>query len=269
MTADFGTPEGIALQRRFMRHVVGLYCEFQEEDGELRQLVYTAFVFSVDGYWLLITAGHCITDIAGIRARRGELQRCKLIDSMGEGATHFHPVPFDYDAASPMNIGRFENIDYGVLFPPDNTRRLLMANNVEPFDENSWDAAPQLLADYFLLGFPVTLNQLQGNRVNFRASMFRIARYAERPDEFPLEDPAIFFYGRVVENPLDNVKGCSGGPIVGLSPPNAQGTSTYHLLALQSTAIGRDIKGMLMAPLGQLVREVLAGIHSKAEGSPK
>lgn len=63
------------------------------------------------------------------------------------------------------------------------------------FDEHAWDAEPAIVLDYFLLGFPEDLNQLRGNLVNFRASMFRVARYAERPDDFPEEDPAIYFYG--------------------------------------------------------------------------
>ena len=188
-----------------------------------------------------------------------------LIDGMGEGAAHFHPLPFAYDAAHPTNIGRFERIDYGVLIPPANTCRLLTANNVEPFDENAWAAEPEPVLDYFLLGFPERLNQPQGERVNFRASMFRVARYAERPEDFPAEAPEIFFYGHVIENPLGSVRGCSGGPIVALSHPNAEGTTTYHLVALQSTAIGRDIKGMLMAPLGQLVRECRAGVEDDEE----
>ena len=196
-----------------MRHVVGIYCEFRENEVR-RQVVYTGFIFSVEEQWMLITAGHCITDIEQIRAKGGELRRCMLIDSLGEGAEHLHPVPFAYDAAYPINIGRFERIDYGVMVLPENTCRLLEANNISAFDEHAWDAEPAIVLDYFLLGFPEDLNQLRGNLVNFRASMFRVARYAERPDDFPEEDPAIYFYGRVIENPVGNVRGCSGGPIV-------------------------------------------------------
>jgi hypothetical protein len=67
MGADMGTPEGLALQRRFMRHVVGIYCEFRENEVR-RQVLYTGFIFSVEEQWMLITAGHCITDIEQIRA---------------------------------------------------------------------------------------------------------------------------------------------------------------------------------------------------------
>jgi len=134
---------------------------------------------------------------------------------------------------------------------------LLAANNILPFDEDSWDAEPGEIKDYFLLGFPAQLNVLKGNRFPLRASMFRVSRYAERPEDFPEDDPSIYFYGHAIEHPLDNLRGCSGGPIVSLSPADGEGTARYHLVAMQVTTMGRDIKGMLMPPLGQLVRDLL------------
>lgn len=74
MNADVGSPHGLALQRRFMQHVVGIYCDFLV-DRERPQVVYTGFLFSVEGRWMLITAGHCITYIEQIRATGGELRR--------------------------------------------------------------------------------------------------------------------------------------------------------------------------------------------------
>jgi hypothetical protein len=257
MAPDIGTPESVRLTRRLMRHVVAIYFDFNLNEEHL-QFVQTAFVFAVDGRWMLMTAGHCVTDIADIRRSGAKLHRSKLVDFMGEGATYQHPIPFDYDGASPMHIGVRENIDYGVLVPHVNTCQLLSANNVEPFDERMWDTEPSSVQNYFLLGFPAELNQLKGNQVNINASMFRLTRYAERPEDFPSEDPPIYFYGRVIEQPLGSLKGCSGGPIVALSPPNAEGQSTYHLVAMQVTTMGLDIKGMLMPPLGGLVRGLLA-----------
>jgi hypothetical protein len=239
-----------------MRHVVGIYYDFVVL-GKRRQFVHTGFVFSVEDRWLLMTAGHCVTEIEDIRKQGGKLEKCKLIDYMGEDAPHQHPVPFPYEDALPMHIGARDNIDYGVLFPPQNTCHLLSANNVVPFDEDAWDAEPSEVQDYFLLGFPAELNALHGNLVNVHASMFRLTRYAERPEDFPAAPEELYFYGRVVEQPLNNLKGCSGGPIIALSLPDAGGTATYHLVALQSTSMGDDIKGMLMPPLGRLIRDLL------------
>jgi hypothetical protein len=206
-----------------------------------------------------MTAGHCVTHINAIRANGGVLTACLLVDSMGEGASYYQPIPFAYDDAHPMSIGITEEIDYGVLLPSENTCQLLSANGIVPLDEQAWDAEPSEVKDYFLLGFPEQLNAYQGNLVTVRASMFRLERHAERPEDFPEADPAIYFYGRVIENPLNNVRGCSGGPIVALTRPDREGTALYNLVALRSTAIGRDIKGMLMPPLGELVRDFLRG----------
>lgn len=176
---------------------------------------------------------------------------------MGENAVWAHPVPFAYDAAHPMNLGVKEDIDYGVLFPPLNTCRLLQANNVEPFDESSWDAQPAQVQDYFMLGFPAELNVYQGNLVNVKASMFRLTRYAERPEDFPATEEQLYFYGHIIEHPLNSLKGVSGGPIVTLTPPDEHGISHYYLVAMQSTRMGSDIKGMLMPPLGAFIRDLI------------
>jgi hypothetical protein len=258
VNAEVGTPESIALTRRLMRHVVGIYFDFRLKQ-ERFQFVHTAFLFSVEGRRLLMTAGHCVTQIDRIRANGGVLTTCLLIDSMGEGAAYYQPIPFAYDDAHPMPMGITEDIDYGVLLPTENSCQLLSANGIVPLDEQAWDTEPSEVRNYFLLGFPEQLNAYRGNLVTVRASMFRLERYAERPEDFPEADPAIYFYGRIIENPLNNVRGCSGGPILALTPPNSEGTALYHLVALQSTAIGRDIKGMLMPPLGELLRDLLSG----------
>jgi hypothetical protein len=210
VNAEVGTPEGIALTRRLLRHVVGIYFDFRLSQ-ERFQFVHTAFLFSVEGRWLLMTAGHCVTQIDRIRAKGGVLTTCLLIDSMGEGAAYYQPIPFAYDDAHPMPIGVTENIDYGVLLPRENTCQLLSANGIVPLDEQAWDAEPSEVKDYYLLGFPEQLNAYQGN------------------------------------------------PIVALTPPNSEGTALYNLVASQRPAIGRDIKGMLMPPLGELLRDLLKG----------
>jgi hypothetical protein len=254
---NVGTPQSAALTVRLMRHVVAIYFDFMLANHQRRQFAHTAFAFSVEDRWLLMTAGHCVTAIEQARAQGGELKKCLLFDCMGENAVWAHPVPFAYDSAYPMNIGVKEDVDYGVLFPPLNTCRLLQANKVVPFDESSWDAEPVQVQDYFLLGFPAELNVYNGNLVNVKASMFRLTRYAERPEEFPETDEQLYFYGRVIEHPLDSLKGVSGGPIVALTPADELGSARYYLVAMQSTRMGSDIKGMLMPPLGAFIRDLV------------
>ena len=262
--AESGTPAGVSLCLRLMRHVVAIYFDFTLNQ-QRHQFVHTAFLLSVDGHWLMMTAGHCVTRISELRAAGGVLTKCLLLDCMGEGATHKDPQPFPYDDTFPMHIGVTKEIDYGVLIPGQNTCNLLIANNIEPFDEAAWDEEPAEVESYFLLGFPEELNALQGDVVNVRASMFRLTRYAERPEDWPEREGSIYFYGRVVEHPLNSLRGCSGGPIIALSP-NKQGKARYHLVAMQVATMGRDIEGMLMQPLGQLIRDLIARKGFKPHG---
>lgn len=191
-----GGPRETALALRLLCHVVTIYYDFHLQ-GKRHQFVHTAFLFSVKSRWLMVTAGHCVTEIEQIRGLGGELKECLLFDSMGEGATfHEPPLPLPYDAALPMHIGARDEFDYGVIFPSGNTCRLLAANRIRPFDEEAWDAELGEVEDYFIVGFPAELNQLQGNRVNLNASMLRLSRYQERPEDFPETDTDVFFYGR-------------------------------------------------------------------------
>ncbi len=216
----------------------------------------TGSVFSVKDRWLIMTAGHNVTDIETARRQGAQIVRCLLVDSMGEGARFQNQIPLAYDDMTPLNIGTHESVDYGFVIPHLNTCRLLQANKIVPLSESAWgDKLPEV-SDHFLLGFPSPANVYAGNRIDVRASMFRVSKYAERPEDFPDPVAPLFFYGRVIENPLRTVAGCSGGPIFAVSAVDADGDITYTFEALQSTEIGQDIKGMLMRPLGELIRDI-------------
>jgi len=265
---EIGTPEGIALTRQLMRHVVGIYFDLQRGDDRL-QFIYTATIFSVEDRWLIMTAGHNITEIAEARRRGWEIGRCLLVDSLGEGAQFGNQIPLPYDDVHPLHLGTDPSIDYGWVVPTVNTCRLLAANRITPFTEVAWANDPPVGCEYYLLGFPGKTNVYRGNWITVNASMFRLRRYAERPDDFPETNVQLFFYGRVIENPLGSVAGCSGGPIVSVVGPDAEGNVTYNLVALQSTQMGQDIKGMLMRPLGQPFGDVITGRQALLATTPQ
>ena len=129
------------LVKYFMRHLVPIAVDFRK-DGERKQALFTAFMFSVGDRWILMTAGHSITAVERLRAAGWRLHESTLIDELGAGARYKHAVPFDYDEAEPLMLGRDPTWDYGVLFPHDNTRALLEANGVQPFTERSWESEP-------------------------------------------------------------------------------------------------------------------------------
>jgi hypothetical protein len=251
------------LVKYFMRHVVPIYFDLRK-GSERHQLIYTAFVFSVCDCWLLMTAGHGITKMKDYRAHGYELVNCSLLDSLGAGATHRHPLPFDYDGAEPLMLGLDPSWDYGVLSPADNTRRLLEANGVVALTEKSWDAGLHEIETYRVLGIPEELTEpTSPNNMTVTMTFPRLERVNERPEGF-VETSAQMFYGRLPSDPRFKLKGMSGGPIFAFA--HVDGNVRYWLHAMQVSWLKgtRYISGMLMRPLGEYLREVAEGKHGEA-----
>jgi hypothetical protein len=247
--------------RYYMRHVVPIYFHVRKGSDE-RQFVHTAFAFSVAGCWVLMTAGHCITEIERARAAGYELVKCRILDTLGVNAKYTEPVPFDYDAADPVRICHDEAWDYGAMFPTDNTCMLLRANGVTPFDEQWWIGEPDDVDAYFVIGAPAETTTASAGGVKLTAAMARVAPLTKRPDGF-CETNAPMFYGELLDNPLSSLKGMSGGPILSFKHNCGDGTGRYWLHAMQVSQISgsKSISGIRMAPLGDFMKKVAEGKH--------
>lgn len=256
---DRGPAEGSDL----MRHVVAIFFDLQR-GKERRQVVYSAFAFSVRGRWLLMTAGHCVSEMQKLREYGYKLLQCQLLDGLSPRAVHKQAVPFPYDSASPMNIGCTEAHDYGVLILPHNTCALLEANGVVPFDERWWEEEPADVAAFFLLGIPNALTKASTTQVELAATKARLEKLSERPEGF-VETDAPMFYGRLLDNPFPSLRGFSGSPIISVSPPHRSEQARYWLHAMQVSALGDQVSGMLMPPLGRLLAEMADGKHRCAQ----
>jgi hypothetical protein len=172
------------------------------------------------------------------------------------------PVPFDYDAASPMSICHDEAWDYGVMFPSDNTCMLLRANGVTAFDEQWWIGEPDDVDAYYLCGAPAEITTASAGGVKLGAAIARVAPLTKRPDGF-CETNAPMFYGELLDNPLSSLRGMSGGPILSFKDKCDDGTARYWLHAMQVSQIrgSKYISGIRMAPLGDFMRKVAEGSH--------
>jgi len=265
-TKQSGEAEREREARHYMRHVVPIYFDLRRGQ-ERHQLVHTAFPFSVGGCWLLMTAGHCIREVEQARAAGYELVKCKLLDCLGVNATHREPVPFDYDAANPTSICHDEAWDYGAMFLSGNTCLLLKANGVTPFDEQWWIGEPDDVDAYFLFGAPAEITTASASGVKLGAAMARVAPLTERPDGF-CDTNAPMFYGELIENPLRNLKGMSGGPILSFKHKCEDGQGHYWLHAMQVSQIrgSKYISGIKMAPLGDFMKEIAAGKYPNLTG---
>jgi hypothetical protein len=198
----------------FHRHVVPIYFDLRN-GAEGKQFILTAFVLSIEDQWLLLTAGHVITDVKKIRAAGWEIEQCKLIDCMGTGAKDKNLVPFDYDGSSPTALCEDPCYDYGVMFIRDNTRALLEANGVVALTERSWEEVPDPseIEEYKVLGIPEQLAEPTTERAFFHSTLHRVEPLSERPEGFAATD-APMFYGRIkLGEVMTEVGGMSGGPI--------------------------------------------------------
>jgi hypothetical protein len=238
----------------FNRHLVPVY--FEVVLGDVRRpRVWTAFVFSVKNRWLLITAGHCITEVQREREAGCKIVSCKLLDGLNSQAPHELPIPFDYDDFRPTMLGAHHTFDYGVLIPTSNAIALLKTNHIVPFAEASWDHEITDFDVYKFLGVPSALSRFLGaGNWNITTLFQRVRRLKRRPTGFEKTD-APMFYGRMMGDPRVKLQGMSGGPILGFV--NDSGRHRYWLVGMQVSALrGRYISGMLMRPLGRLIYEI-------------
>lgn len=235
----------------FTRHFVPIYLDFRRGD-EVLDLVLSAFAFSVLGRWLLMTAGHCITDVETLRNAGWQINRARLMDGLNARAEYLLSVPFDYDSFHPTMLGADRTFDYGIFIPTLTAIQAMKANHVVPLEEAAWDYKERDFGLYKLLGAP---NQRVGKGYSDRmgvTTMFqRVDRLKRRPEGFP-ETNAPMFYGKLRGDPRVKLHGMSGGPIFGFV--SESGRQQYWLVAMQvSTMRTKYISGMLMKPLGEFI----------------
>ena len=247
--------------KQFLKHFVPIHLRLEKDRQEVHQF-YSAMLFSVDGRWMLFTAGHCIRCVAEARAHGYKLTQGRLLAGLGTDALSPGPIPFDWDAAEPHTLSEDATWDYGVLFPPFNTCQLLEANRVVPFSEPFWaaPAQPDEIIEYQLVGLPEQ-GTIQTGPEDFRFNlmMMRVIPEPQRPEGFA-ETDAPMFYGRVATNPFSTLRGFSGSPILAFTKPDENGLTRYYLHAMQvSQWKGTDyISAMLITPLGHRYQWELA-----------
>lgn len=179
----------------FHRHVVPIYFHFQK-GTEHKCFLTTTFVMSVYDQWFLVTAGHCIEHIENLEAQGYELKKCRLVDSMGTGATHFEPIPFDWDQSIPTKMCYDDTYDFGLIFPSDNCVAMLQTNYVVPMTEQVWEKQPDSPDFFFLLGVPDELSNSNQDIASITSTLHVVDELPERPAYFQPTDAPTFF-GRI------------------------------------------------------------------------
>jgi hypothetical protein len=244
----------------FSKHFVPIQI-WVSKDADRQHAIYSAFVLSISNQWFLMTAGHCIKNIEQALAKGYVIDRCNLIDSLGNEATDSHCLPFDWLAASPTSMCYDESYDYGLVWIDDLYRRALEANGVQPIDEEAWEKQPKDPDFYLVVGVPGDFSSVSGDRTEVMTSLHPVEAIQEIPEGFTRTE-APTFYGRIIlDDVVTDIRGISGGPLFALkkSPAGLK----YWLLALQSRWLpeSRLIAAPLVRPMATFIKEFMDGKH--------
>jgi hypothetical protein len=151
------------------------------------------------------------------------------------------PPPFVYQAGHPKSWivhedrnGVMLGADFGVMFLRNHDADVLLANNLEPVDEQNWVKMPETFDHYYMLGLPGELVRQNGRGLwTAVPKLIRIEKLAETPACYR-EHTDVMFYGVVdPDSQVKSIKGMSGGPILGLKR-NGNGSGHYWFIAVQS-----------------------------------
>ena len=241
----------------FHRHLVPIYFSCKSENDS-HSFIVTAFVLSVGNQWFLVTAGHCIKDIEKLISDLGyQITQCRLIDSMGLGARHREPIPFDYWGGCPACLSEERQFDYGVIQLSTYYKRLLEVNGVVPLSEEVWKKQPTVVAFYMLLGVPFQLTKVDADSICITTTLHSVERLNDKPSNFPQTDVPLF-YGRIkLDESISDISGMSGGPIFAFHQ-NDKKELLYWLVALQSRWLPQS-RILIASPtnlLGRFLEEV-------------
>lgn len=242
----------------FQRHVVPILFCFSKGDRAHFSVI-TSLLLSVRDELFLVTAGHCIDDVQRNLDGGANLERVLLIDSMGDGAMHNHPVPFYWGEDVAGRLFPDPDHDFGLVILDDITGRALLANGLVPLTEQVWELQPDKPEHFFMVGVPAELATPASPVTRLAAVLLKVVEAPERPAELR-QTNAVRWYGHVTLPPegLADIAGMSGGPIFSYKR-GLDGQGKYWLHAIQSAwhKPTRAIAACPTRPLGQLIVEIL------------
>ena len=127
----------------FHRHLVPL-CAIFTVENKAAVYVATAFILSAENEWFLVTAGHVALDIKSyLQNPKYSLNKALLYDYGGLSAVHREPIPFELIPDNLLVFGDEITLDYGVIHLRPHYKDLLIANGIEPLNEEVWYHQPQ------------------------------------------------------------------------------------------------------------------------------
>lgn len=247
----------------FFCHIVPIKITM-EKAGERTSWYVSAFVMSVQDYWFLVTAGHCLQKIDNALDEGYRLVTCEFIDFLGSEAKNERPIPFVYQRDAVHYFYEEGSYDYGLIPLSQYYVCLLERNNICPLNEEVWKKQPSSPVGYVLIGIPDNWVEF-GEQGDFVNPILLLVEKVEEKLEIFKDDIFPFFYGKV-EYPdnLQSLRGMSGGPIFAFQQgPN--GEWRYWVIALQSSEyrLSQYIKACPLGMLGQYLEEIIENMNTK------
>lgn len=255
------TPADGRLVEYFHRHVIPIYFDLKKDNNH-HCFIITSFVMSVYNQWFLVTAGHCIEDIEKLLNAGYQISKCRLIDSMGTGALHRDPIPFDYEDSGATKMCYDPKYDYGLIFLSDHYVDLLRSNKVVPMTEEVWEKQPSKPDFFALIGIPEELSDSSVDIAHVASTFHIVEEYPRRPAFFENTEAPTFFGKISLPESMTTIAGMSGGPILSFKRSES-GHHKYWLHAVQSRWIKSEkaVAACLMRPLGIFLKEFMEGKH--------
>jgi hypothetical protein len=229
---------------------------------------------SFNDTWFIVTAGHVLKGLDElISSRKIQLISSSIADYFGKDAKVHLPTPFPYDVDTPKGwiddnaIG----LDLGLIHVRPLFRQGLQANGILPISEENWVRQNDVDFElYYLLGFPKELADKLTKPVDRGKEMtahvlpglFKVERIwdsSEVPSYVEIPDATLpWFVGKLTATTGPDIKGTSGGPILGIRK-TPDGGLQYWVVALQSAWYpdSRIIRGCPVPIFARIVQELL------------
>jgi hypothetical protein len=231
--SDFGT--------LICNNFVALSCRCLVPDEKGSQVekcsVFSGFLIETLGQWCLVTAGHVLEEINAVVAHPQGKLNCALGDFFGTGPKIRRPTPFAYDSDMASHVDK-NGVDIGFIFLRDFYCMSLRANEITPIPVALWHGNQMPQCDeYWLLGMPIS-RQVQLPRTESRgpgvsAELSVVRLKPEQPEIHPDSESPMFIADAQDGDMLPDVKGMSGGPIIGVRT-KADGNREYACVAVQA-----------------------------------
>jgi hypothetical protein len=244
-------------------------------------IAYSGFVMCIDNVWFILTAGHILKEELddNLARKKIELSSCRIVDYFGKDAKVHYPTPFPYEDAPKAYIDDKElGLDIGLIFLRDFFREGMISNGIIPITEENWVHQHKVEFEaHGVLGFPKELVDRHTKPVSTGEPMNSVVAPVLIPLERITDPTAIpssveipasrypWFLGRLTPAEVPNIKGMSGGPILGFRGTPDGGLESW-VVAVQSCWYeeSRIIRGCPVPVFAELIRTAIRN-HSLGE----